>query len=745
MATISIDVSVINESTTGASDGEINIITTTDPTPAPGTLYTYSINKGGVVTSASTASDVYTFTGLAPGVYQCFASVDGTLSRGVTVPIATASPTPDPEPPIPPVPIVYEYRETYTGSFCDKKGVNILVSFKRRVPIDTIPSEPIPIQFAGENDSPIVIDYPDNGDYKLTPVNGSQCEIKIKAIGSFELSSMYTADEKEWRVDISGGWKWSGFLIPDSCIEPFMSKPYDVSVRATDALGLLKDEPFQQIDATRYKGYYADKEILRICLEKTGLALSMYIGVNTYEGTMAVGSQLSPMGQSYANTEPFLNEDGTAMDCYSIMESVLSRWGCRLHQFNGVWQIVNVMEQSLDVVNTFSFNTSGGADGGQFALGNFVRVGGQNRAIKPVGDTSFAKAFKQSAAYYKYGYISNALYNGDFDIWTSKPAGLPNGWIMTGGTTGTTKIRYENGYPTSDYYIEIDTNNGGGIQNVTPVQIRQYDFPKISFDLYAPDTLTYGPTPGRYISVFISNNDGLWFTEDGWKNTNRAYVTKKSFGDFAKQLQIQITVDPLDEDYLMTITILAVGLADGTHFKTNINNVNLNAGFGTGREKNAIGETNEQVLLTKQSFIPEVIEVLHSDDTNETRTSGLKISSTEDGLKLANPAMANFSSLWKRNGITEFAPLLRIIANSELRLHQRAYRIIDFEYVTDWTSLSTDKMDINTLLAVDLLDGYFIFLSGSFDLKSGIPRLKFAQVLTEEVMVNETLKMDYGD
>jgi len=735
---INITATPTDETTTGASDGTISIQAYSSGSPV--TADAYSINN------FITEQTDFFFGGLPAGVYKARARLAGELSELQYIPIATASPTPDPEPPIPPVPIVYEYRETYTGSFCDKKGVNILVSFKRRVPVDSIPTAPSEIQFSGENDSPIVIDYPDNGDYKLTPVNGSQCEIRIKAIGSFELSSMYTADEKEWRVDISGGWKWSGFLIPDSCIEPFASKPYDVSVRATDALGLLKDEPFQQVDATRYKGYYSDKEILRICLAKTGLALKMNIAVNTYEGTMAVGNQLSPMGQSYANTEPFLNEDGTAMDCYAVMESVLSRWGCRLHQFNGIWQIVNVMEQSLAAVNTFPFNNAGGADGVQFALGNFVRVGGQNRAIRPVGDTSFAKAFKQSSAYYKYGYISNALYNGDFDIWTSKPTGLPNGWIMTGGTTGTTKIRYQDGYATSDYYIEIGSDGNGGIQPVTPVQIRQYDFPKISFDLYSVESLTYGASGrGRYISVFISNNDGLWFTEDGWKNTTRAYVFKKDSNDFIKQQRFEITVTPLEEDYLMTITILAVGLADGTHFKTNINNVNLNAGFGTGREKNAIGETNEQVLLTKQSFIPEVIEVLHSDDTNDTRTSGLKISSTEDGLKLASPAMANFSSLWKRNGITEFAPLLRIIANSELRLHQKAYRIIDFEYVTDWSSLSTDKIDINTLLAVDLLDSYFIFLSGSFDLKSGIPRLKFAQVLTEAVMVNETLKMDYGD
>lgn len=732
---LNINVIATNETVTGASDGTIYIQAFNDNISIIADEY--------YINGPSTAQASPNFNGLTAGVYACQFRYGLEYSPIQHVPISTASPTPDPNPPIPPVPIVYEYRSRYEGSFCDKRGLNIIVTFKKRYPVGNIIIPTQEIQFAGESDSPVLIDYPDNGEYKLTPVNGSQCEIRIKAIGDFELSSMYTADEKEWRVDISGAWKWSGYLIPDSCIEPFASKPYDVSVRATDALGLLKDVPFQREDLTKYKGYYSDREVLRLCLAKTGLSLNMLVGVNTYEATMVTNSSLSPMGQSFINTEPFLNEDGTAMDCYTIMESILSRWGCRLHQFNGVWQIVNVMEKSEFDVFAYRFNPDGFHESPDVTLGNFVRVGGQNRSIRPVGDTSFAKAFKQSEAYYKYGYIANTLFNGDFDKWTSKPTGLPDGWSMNGGTTGTTKIRYQDGYETSDYYVEIGTNGTGGLIPNAPVQIRQYDFPTLSFDLYSQDAANYDSS-GRYVSVFISNNDGLWFTEDGWKNTNRAYVFKKNTVDFTKQLRFEIKVDPLDEDYLMTINILAVGLANGTHFKTNINNVNLNAGFGTGREKNSIGESNLQELLTKQSFKPDRIELLHSDDSNDTRTSGIRISQSENS-PLINPDSANFSFLWRRSGITEYLPILSIISNTELRLHQKAYRIIDFEYVTEWRNPKVETIDINTLLATDLIEGFFIFLSGSFDLKTGIPRLKFAQVLTEEVMVNETLKMDYGD
>jgi len=737
---ITLEGSGTNETSIPANDGTITLTATQTPS-IPGSNFIFSISRnGGTAVTETTTATTVTFDSLDAGSYSCGCRVGTDIAKVIYIPISTASPTPDPDPPTPPIPVPMEYRERYQGSFCDKLGNNIIITFLQNVPVASIIFPVVSIQFAGEQDGPVVVDYPDNGEYKLTPINGSQCEIRIKAEGDFELSSMYTADEKEWRVVISGAWKWTGYLIPDSCIEPFASKPYDVSVRATDALGLLKDVPFQRDDLTKYKGFYSDKEVIRLCLLKTGLSLNMLVGVNTYEALMQVGNNRSPLGQSYINVEPFLNDDGTAMDCYTVIESILRRWSARLHQFNGVWQIVNVMEKSLGNVFAYNFNPDGGHESPDVTLGNSLIAGGQNRLLKPVGNTSFAKAFKQSEAYYEYGYISNALFNGDFDTWTTKPNGLPDGWEMTGGTSGTTMIRYQDGYATSDYFIEIGNGGTGGIKPITPVQIRQYDFPTITFDLYAIESIAYGGTGrGRYISVFISNSNGFWYTADGWKQTNQAYVIKKDSGDFLKQMRIEIKVDPLEDDYLMSITILAVGLANGVHFKTSINNVNISAGFGTGREKNAIAESNLQVLLTKQSFVPDRLDISHSDDSNPTRTSGIRINSTNDFFPLVNPNDAPFSSLWKRAGITEYLPLLSTVANTELRLHQRAYRIIDFEYYGD------QPLDINTLLSVDLLEGTYIFLSGSFDLKSGIPRLKFAQVLTEAVLVNETLKMDYGD
>ena len=745
MATVNITVTATDQTVTGTNDGTLSFELTTD---IAATSYTYSITKDGVTTSDTSTNTFYTFGGLAPGIYRCIAIVDTTISNTVNSPVASASsgggdgPPPTP----PPTPIVYEYQNRYEGSFCDKRGNNIVAIFRKKVPVGSIIIPSIEIQFAGENDGPIVIDYPDNGDYKLTPVNGSQCEVKIKAIGAFELSSMYTSDEKEWQLEISGAYKWIGFVIPDSCIEPFVSKPYDVSIRATDAVGLLKDIPFEREDLVKYKGFYSDKEILRLCLAKTELDLKMLIAVNTYEGTMEVNNVRSPMGQSYANTEPFLNEDGTAMDCYTIMESILKRWSARLHQHNGVWQIVNIMEKSLGAVNTFQFNSSGFTDGAAYNLGNFIRIGGQDRPIRPMGDSLLAKAFKQSSAYYKYGYIGNILPNGNFDIWTSKPSGLPDNWVTVGVVTASTGIRYQDGFPTSDYFLVVGGSGTGRVENDTSIQILKGDFPKLTFDLSAPTAWgnNVSDIRGRFLSVLLQASNGMYFTASGWKMTFGYYTIKYNPSEFNKDLQVTINLTPLEDDYLLKVGLLALGLVDGTHFDTKFNNVNLNGGVGSAAEKNPIGETNLQISLTKQSFIPDRIELLHSDDTNIIRTSGLRISATNDGT-LINPDSAQFSSLWKRSGIIEYSPLLRIVANTELRLHQRAYRIIEFEYIADFTSPDYVVIDINTVVAVDLLAGNFIFLSGSFDLKTGRPRLKFAEVLTEELTVNETLKMDYDN
>lgn len=637
------------------------------------------------------------------------------------------------------------YNAIYEGEFCNSSGDNIQVVFSRRMSDASPIPIPIDIIFAGENESPLTVNYKDDGDYKLSPVNGSEAVIKIKAIDDFELSSMFTADEREWMVEINGARIWRGFIIPDSCSEPFMSKPYDVTIRATDALGTLKDIPFQNADGTKYSGHYRDREVLRLALEKTGLSMDLLIAVNTFEVNMNDTLDTGALGQSYINVARFLDADLVPFSCYDVIASILRRWSSRLHQHGGKWQVVNVLEQSAGSVSAKSYDRSSGGFNGNSTLGNLITAGGQDRFIRPIGSSQLAKGFLASTAYYQFGLISNQLINGDFNDYDPLVAPLPNHWLADGTTNAATGVRIApDGNPTADYYLIIYPAGPGGmnsyIYNDTPVQVRAGETTTVSFELLVPDA--FSPVAAdRIIEVRLKDNFGKYMTNTGWGTATKWYEIRFHANQFRNIINVSFTLQKQSTDYTVEIGLFAaweVGTLD--RFETNINNVNISSSSSDSATQPPIGTIFREEQFAPQTYTQDAILMLHSDDSSPSRTSPIMIYADDSAVTLPTGMGVN-SQFWARNAyVAENLSLQNIVADSELIMHSRPYRILDFEFVPT----GFEEIDINTLLTVDLLDGDFIFLSGEFDWKKDIHRLRFAEVLTADVDNFTTLKEDYG-
>lgn len=635
------------------------------------------------------------------------------------------------------------YRTIYKGEFCNSFGDNIDITFDRRM--DSASPVPIPIDiiFAGENQSPLRIIYKDDGDYKINSINGSEAVINIKAIGDFELSSMYTADEREWQVTVSGARKWNGYIIPDSCSEPFLSKPYDVTIRATDALGTLKDLPFQHSDGTKYRGRYREREVLRLALEKTGVSMDLLIAVNTFEADMNESLTTGALGQSYIDVARFLDADRVPFSCYDVIASILRRYSARLHQHNGLWQVVSMYEKSLGNVAANIYDRSAGGYSDSTTIGNTIAVGGQDREIHPLGDIKLAKAFLSSTGYYQYGYITNQLINGNFDDWASKPTGLADDWITVGTVDAEMGIRQVDGVDTTDYYLIVSGAGSGRVENTNSVQVRAGDRGQVSFDLYAPDA--YGDnisdTDNRYLSVLIYDNLGKYYTNTGWTSTFGYYVIKyKNPSVFDKQIVIRFDITPQETDFTIKFGILAIGKGDGTHYATQINNVNIDSGLADAATKPPIGSIYREEQTVPQTYVQESILLLHADDPNSQRTSPITIYADETTVILP-AATGTPSRVWHRPDLPlENLPIQYIATDNELRMHSRPYRVFDAEFVPT----GFEEVDINSLLTVDLVEADFIFLSGEFDWKKDIHTLRFAEVLIDAVPYVSTYAEDYG-
>lgn len=720
-----------NPSAPGLTDGSITVYHVWHVPSNPGDVFYYSKDYGSSFQYGGTIP-YKVYSGLGAGSYFCLMRINlgGTDEFSVPTEVILTDGTPEP-----PDPDSIVYKDFYKGDFCDKEGDDIFVTLKHKELAGDPDPDVTAIMFAGEQPVKISHKEPDNF-YKQEPINGTECTVKIHAPkdGSFQLSDIYTTDEREWMLVISGKWNWSGFVIPDSCQEPFMPLPYDVEISATDGLGALKDQPF--VTELIGTGLVGEVTVLKRALDQTGLKLNIVTAVNTIEASMDMsGTDTSPLKRSFINLQAFLKPDRTFISAHEVLRSIVEKWSCRLRQWDGEWQLVNTLEKS-----------AGDIDGARFdpdanfieavTIGNEITCGStSDYDIAPVNGTlSIAKAFKSSTGYYKYGYLSNELYNGNMDIWLTNPTGLPDGWTEEGAITAETGIRMVGSIATTDYYIIIHNETANGyILNNNPVQIRANAPVTVSFDFYAPSA--YYIFGDRYIQVVLINDDGEYYDNNGWHATYVTYDVKYNATYMKGQFNLTFEIPARAADWQLTFGLRNMDSQTATRYELNVNNVRITSGINDAAIKPGIGLINKQIQEASQTYTKDDIVILHGDEPLDTQKTSNSV--IDDGGAFVAPVS------WSRAGYTEDKNILQIVTNSELVNHQRPYRILEAEFINAYK----DDLNPNTLLTVDLITGSkFIFLSGDFYLKEGNHQLTFAEALTSAKTPDvEELKEDYGD
>lgn len=618
------------------------------------------------------------------------------------------------------------YYVRYEGDFCDKQGDTIYIKIKKRsdvvLPVDRI-------IFTGEDNNPVKITYKDDGEDKIIPLNSSDCEINIKAVGDFELSSLYVTDEKEWLVEISGAWNWNGFLLPDSCTEPFGYKPYDVSVRATDGLGTINEIPFSNTLGKPYTDDLTDKDALYLALLRTGLTLPMTIGINMR--ALLQGTSQNITEQVHISGFRFQDSSGAAFSCGEVIRSILARYSARLFQWNGVWQITSSLETSFKAVKGWKYDNTGDFIGNVDNLVNDVYAGGINRDIRPVGDISLAKAYASSTAYYQFGYLDNKLENGDMNDF-HVPLQLPVSWKivqLSGVVYASTRESTSKPPGNGDYYIRVGGQGSGRVENEDLVQIRAGENVNMSMEMRFQVPANVGSNR-FYFSCYIYDNNGNYYTRDGWRNTLSYFTVEYTSEDMiggpnGAQVSVTFTVSPRAEDYKLSFGFLPVGQTNGNHYDTDVNNVGLSTSIDSVL-KPAIGTFTRLRQSAAQTYVPDPILLLQGDDPNDQRTSQLIVNGQP-------------TTSWSRGPfLGENISIMQAVADTQIRLHGKPYRIFQADFK------DTGRIGINSILNIDLVPGSFMFLSGEFNLKSGVHSLKWAEILTGDVVYFTEIRSDDG-
>lgn len=157
-----------------------------------------------------------------------------------------------------------------------------------------------------------------------------------------------TAEHDEWQilVTVDNQHYFEGFITPDEGNAPFQDKPYEVVIKATNGLSLLKGISLVDVNGEQFTSDHSLIKYIAGCLKQTGLTLPIRIRCAYFNQQMDdKGDNLhnDMFLQTQLNYRTFQQNATTFVSCYDALMIILDKF-CRLEYWNGMWQIKAIGE-----------------------------------------------------------------------------------------------------------------------------------------------------------------------------------------------------------------------------------------------------------------------------------------------------------------------------------------------------------------------------------------------------------------
>lgn len=270
-----------------------------------------------------------------------------------------------------------------------------------------------------------------------------------------------TAEHDEWKivVTIDSQPYFEGFITPDEGNALFQDKPYEVTIRATNGLALLKNTALVDLDGNNFSGEHSLIEYIAAALKQTGLSLPIRVRCGYFNQGMSdkgdgVGGINNDMfAQSYLDYRTFQKDPTTFVSCYDALTIILDKF-CRLEYWFGYWQIKCIAElQYLPGSDYYvDYTANGSSPAGTVESENYAQIG-KAVDIYPINeDQNIYSRFAIKSA--------KTIYN--YDVWPELPKNnkFTRGTFIVGGS-GNVYEQDQNGDDTAtqigtfqDYFID---------------------------------------------------------------------------------------------------------------------------------------------------------------------------------------------------------------------------------------------------------------------------------------------------
>lgn len=225
-------------------------------------------------------------------------------------------------------------------------------------------------------------------------------------------SDFLVSFKTEWKViaKVDDVIVFTGWLTPGEGNSEFQDAPYDISLSATDGIGLLKGVVLSDLNGEPFTDTNLLIDYVAAALQKTGLDLNIRLFCNIYETSMTdrfVNPVKDAFNQAKLDYRTFLKDASTFQDCYTVLEQMLFE-NYSLYQWNGKWVIIRIAEMQDSVGPKLwhtEYDYQGTAlSGEQYEFGP-CEVG-KDAVIHPINRSNFiGSRFAIKSAKHTYNYV----------------------------------------------------------------------------------------------------------------------------------------------------------------------------------------------------------------------------------------------------------------------------------------------------------------------------------------------------
>lgn len=229
------------------------------------------------------------------------------------------------------------------------------------------------------SESPFILEYPDKN--KLDVLQSSGAKIHLISEQIFQFMDLHTDDMQNYLVKFyrDNNLYWIGYLDSELYEEDLSAyPPYPVQFSAAD-FNILERLKFQNEENNKFTGIYTLIGHLKRCFDKLGLPFQrLYIGCSTKAEGITLADSDTVLNQLYVQSSNFYDEDGEAMNCREVIESILEPFGLMMVQRDASVYIYdyNTIKagDAMKCYNFADFSYEGDVVV-NFSLGDFSQIG----------------------------------------------------------------------------------------------------------------------------------------------------------------------------------------------------------------------------------------------------------------------------------------------------------------------------------------------------------------------------------